>query len=161
MKRGIKHLIQCHCVLPQYRKRKNPLYHKFTVFSIIDEFDQVKNKLSQCNNCDIVHNVYDICRSEIITGMEESRTIKSIAHIIPHILQSVAEILTENDCDLATWEQAHFFIENEIYDLPIVLAEEKVGGNTSIKALVLEKGNKVKVESFMRKDEIEGLYGLK
>ena len=161
MKRGIKHLIQCHCVLPQYRKRKSPLYHKFTVFSVIDEYDQVKNKLAQCNNCGIDHNVYDICRSEIISGMEESKTIKNISHIIPHMLQSVSEILEENDCDLATWEQAHFFIENEIYDFPITLAEERVGNSTSVKVLVLEKGNKVKVESFIRKDEIEGPYGLR
>ena len=38
---GIKHLIECHCMLPQYRNKKDRQYHKFVVFSIIDNADCV------------------------------------------------------------------------------------------------------------------------
>ena len=33
---GIKHLIQCHCILPQYRNIDDPIFHKFIVFSKMD-----------------------------------------------------------------------------------------------------------------------------
>ena len=75
---GQQHLIQCHCVLPQYRGRKDPVYHKFTVFSIIDESDTVVPKFVQCNNCGVIHKVYDICKSEIITGKDEMRNTAKI-----------------------------------------------------------------------------------
>ena len=44
---GIKHLIECQCILPQFKKRENPPYHKFVVFSIIDDVDEVLEKFAQ------------------------------------------------------------------------------------------------------------------
>ena len=38
---GVKHLIQCHCVLPQYRNANPPMFHKFVTFSVVDD-DQFK-----------------------------------------------------------------------------------------------------------------------
>ena len=152
--------MQCHCVLPQYRKRKEPLFHKFVVFSVIDEFDQVIGKLSQCNNCGAVHNVYDICKSEIIVGMDESKTIKTVANIIPELTQDLSQILLEHDCDLATWEQAHFFLLNQVFGEPIILAKEKIANNTSIKTVTISDGNRLSVETHIRKEDIEGEYNL-
>ena len=63
---GVLHLIECHCCLPQYKNSKKPVYHKFKVFSILDDGDTVISKHSQCNNCGVVHHVIDICKSEII-----------------------------------------------------------------------------------------------
>ena len=158
MKSGFKHLVQCHCVLPQYRKRKEPLFHKFVVFSIVDEFDQVQNKLAQCNNCGAIHNVYDLCKSEIIVGMDESRTIRTVADIIPQLSQDLSQILSENDCDMATWEQALFYHENKVYNFPIVLSKERAAGFTSIKTVVITEGNRLKVETHTRKEDIQGEY---
>ena len=45
---GIKHLIECNCVLPQYQNTKKPIFHKFTVFSIIDEDNQIQDKNVIC-----------------------------------------------------------------------------------------------------------------
>ena len=64
---GFKHLVQCHCILPQYRKMKDPVFHKFVVFSTIDKKDNVEPKNVQCNNCGVIHKVFDICKSEIET----------------------------------------------------------------------------------------------
>ena len=71
---GLKHLIQCHCILPQYKNRKEPVFHKFPVFSIIDNSDTVIVKYAECNNCGAAHKVYDICKSEILTGRDEVRS---------------------------------------------------------------------------------------
>jgi len=67
MKRGMKHLIECHCILSQYRDRQDAIYHKFIVFSEVDEGDTVIPKFVNCNNCGICHNVIDLCKSIINT----------------------------------------------------------------------------------------------
>ena len=101
---GQQHLIQCHCVLPQYRGRKDPVYHKFTVFSIIDESDTVVPKFVQCNNCGVIHKVYDICKSEIITGKDEMRNTAKIDDFKFGIPNDLINLLTTYNCDVNIWE---------------------------------------------------------
>ena len=77
---GVRHLIECHCILPQFRNRQTPVYHKFIVFSTVDD-DKVNKKLVQCNNCGILHKVVDLCKSEIAHGMEEGASLRTIEDI--------------------------------------------------------------------------------
>ena len=72
---GTKHLVQCHCVLPQYRKMQDPVFHKFVVYSRYDENMKIKDRLARCNNCDAVHRVIDLCKSEIVTKIEDTDVI--------------------------------------------------------------------------------------
>ena len=78
MNAGIKHLVSCHCVLPQFRKMKNPIFHKFVVFSKLEN-DNVVPKIAKCNNCGVLHKVIDICKSEFIHGHEDS--VRSIVQV--------------------------------------------------------------------------------
>ena len=66
MPTGQKHTIQCHCILPQYKGRKDPIFHKVVVFSVIGDDDKVQEKIVNCNNCGVPHRIIDICQSEII-----------------------------------------------------------------------------------------------
>ena len=59
--RGQKHLIECHCILPQYRRALNTVYHKFVVFSEIDDSDTVVPKFAQCNNCGVIGHLAGQC----------------------------------------------------------------------------------------------------
>ena len=68
---GFKHLIQCHCILPQYRKLDNPIFHKFVVFSKFGDDEDVIPKIVKCNNCDVAHKVTDFCKSEIMLDGED------------------------------------------------------------------------------------------
>ena len=51
---GVKHLIECHCILPQFKKKQPPIYHKFTVYSkfnsdtgnVIEKYEQPGGKAS-------------------------------------------------------------------------------------------------------------------
>ena len=84
-RQGIKHNVQCHCVLPQFRRRTDPPFHEFVVFSILDTSDVVEPKTVQCNNCGIVHRVIDICRSEIVSGREDCSfvTKADLSYMLP------------------------------------------------------------------------------
>ena len=111
MKTGVKHLVQCHCILPQFRKRDNPLFHKFIVFSILDELDCIEPKIVQCNNCGILHQVIDICKTEILIGKEEATSLISIDELKLQIPSKFIKVLEENKCDLSIWENLKFILD--------------------------------------------------
>ena len=158
MKRGTKHLIPCHCILPQYRNKNPPIFHKFVVFSVIDSFGSIESKIVQCNNCNVLHKVIDICRSEILLGKDESIAILSIDDLRRQIPDSFASILEENKCDLPTWENLKFILDEEMWGENLVLSRENLGDSTHFKIMNILSKNDFKIEVHLRKDEIEGEY---
>jgi hypothetical protein len=151
---GVKHLIECHCILPQYKTKKNPVFHKFIVFSEIDESDTVVPKFVQCNNCSVVHKVFDICKSEISAGRDELRTVITIDEVRLGMPGDVQHILDSYSCDLPTWEMTKYIIDNERWNESVVLDQEQIGESTQGKSLVVLSKNTFKIESFIRKDII-------
>jgi len=154
----MKHIIECHCVLPQNRNKSIPVYHKFVVFSEIDDSDTVVPKFVQCNNCGIVHKVIDICRSEIAAGKEELKTINTIKDIRMCIPDDAAGLLESYSCDLATWEHIEFIYRNEKWDEQIILARDVIDDEIQGKRVTFnEKDGKVllRLESFISRDIIK------
>ena len=66
----IKHLIECQCTLPIFKNKTKPVYHKIPVFSKLNEEDNLEEKYVICDNCDIVHKVEEVFKSEIKWGVE-------------------------------------------------------------------------------------------
>ena len=152
---GVKHLVQCHCVLPQYRKRKDPVFHKFLAFSIIDDDDNVIPKFVQCDNCGIVHRVIDICKSEFVTGREELKTFTQKADIAFSLDKSICEVLESYNCDISTWEEVKFIIDYQKWGRRVVLTRETIDSQTQGKALVINSRNDMQIEPFVINDTIE------
>jgi hypothetical protein len=146
---GVKHLIQCHCILPQFKESRDPIFHKFAVFSILDEdSDTVQPKFAQCNNCGIVHKVVDVCKSELTTK-EESKTLPSIIDIRLSLPKSLSEVLDSYQCDVSTWEHAEWIYLNKIWDSWITLArEEDEDGDLHGKRLIFLGDERFKIEAF-------------
>ena len=46
----IKHLVECNCVLPQYKDMDPTIFHKFIVFSEIKKDGSVKQSYIKCNS---------------------------------------------------------------------------------------------------------------
>ena len=148
MLEGVKHIVECHCILPQYKSSKNPPWHKFVVFSIIDEGNSVVSKHAQCNNCGVIHKVIDICRSEIIPGKDELRSIPTIEDIAISMPNDVKDILKNYDVDTSTWEMAKFLLEQKQWGNNIVLTKEIVDGEVHGKAMFFDSPEKIRIESF-------------
>jgi hypothetical protein len=146
---GVKHLIQCHCILPQFKESRDPVFHKFAVFSILDEdSDIVQPKFAQCNNCGIVHKVVDVCKSEL-TSKEESKTLPSIIDIRLSLPKSLSEVLDSYQCDVSTWEHAEWIYLNKIWDSWIILTrEEDEDGDLHGKRLIFLGDERFKIEAF-------------
>lgn len=145
---GIKHNIKCLCVLPQFRKNSNPPNHEFVVFSIIDNSDTLVPKLAQCNNCGVIHNVIDICKSEIATNREELVLLKQsdIKLMLP---TPVSELLENYDCDTPTWENALFIIDEKKWGSFIILERNKTDEGYDGKILKFKENNRYSIEPYI------------
>src|SRR3990167_2319321 len=141
-----KHLIECRCILPQFTNRNNPPFHKFTVSSVIDNDDNVISKFVQCPNCGIVHKVIDICKSEILRGKEELRTLITIEDIKNSLPKNIAEVLETYDVALHIWEEAQFIVDNRLFDKQIILVSEEVDNSKQGKMLKIMETGFVKIE---------------
>ena len=154
MSQAYKHLIECHCVLPQFRNREKTLYHKFTVFSIVDESDTVVPSLSQCNNCGTVHKVFDICKSEILAGKDESRGVETKEDVVLSLPSSLVELFASYNLDLPDYQMARFILENEKWDSTVVLSSEAGDDSCEGKILRFLSKDKFRVEPFSRQEAI-------
>lgn len=150
---GIKHLVTCRCVLPQFKRAPSPPQHQFVVFSILDD-DVVRAKFVQCNNCGIVHKVTDVCRSEVVAreSMGSLVTIDDVRSCLPIDL---VRILEASQAELSTWENAQFIIDNQQWGSFIVLATDEEAGLRQGKYVRILGANMFKVDSFAREEIIK------
>lgn len=146
---GIKHLIQCHCILPQFRNKPDPLFHKFVVFSVVDDSDTVVPKYVQCNNCAVVHKVYDICKSEIVPGRDELSSVATIDDIKFTIKEDVRTILETYDADLPTWEHVQYIFKNKAWGTTVVLKRDMLEKETQGKILTVNGPADISIETFI------------
>ena len=145
-----KHLVTCRCVLPQYKKSGQ--LHRFVVFSVIQN-DNVVEKFARCNNCNVVHRVHDICKSEIL-NTDEFRGLITIEDIKLGLNKNIIEILDKYNCDIATWENVKFIIENQLWGNFVTLNSESSDGYNVGKYLVIIGENMFKIESFSNREYI-------
>jgi len=134
--------------LPQYRRAANTVYHKFVVFSEIDDSDTVVAKFAQCNNCGIIHKVYDICKSEIITHKEDLKSIKSIDDLSLTLPADVVRVLESYQCDLPAWEHAEFILNNGKWGSIITLTRDEADDEITGKALQIEGRSKISIVTY-------------
>ena len=146
---GQQHLIQCHCMLPQYRGRKDPVFHKFIVFSVIDDSDTVIPKYTQCNNCGAVHKVYDICKSEMIVGRDELNTVTTIDDIRRGLPTDLRDVLTSYNCELHTWEHVLFIYLNEHWGQTVVLTRDTINNEVQGKILRINGQDEILIENYI------------
>mgnify|MGYP003658589485 CR=1 FL=1 len=152
---GIKHYIGCHCVLPQYMNVKKPIYFGFNTFSKMDKGNSVQFKHAQCPNCGVIHKVYDICKSEIIAGKDESAIIRSISDVKLSIPENFVQLLETHNCEFADYEKLEFILEGELWSERILLSMDFEENNRVGKMLSFSDKGKPKVEPFMSKELID------
>ena len=154
MQQGIKHTIQCRCVMNQFKRQKRPPLHRFVVFSIMVD-DVVTPKFVQCNNCGIIHKIIDLNRSEIISGREHMASIVSMDELRASLPEKLTMILDQNFCDQPTWEAASFIISNQRWGDFVVLSSDVEGDVRQGKFVRILGENLFKVESFARDEVIQ------
>ena len=155
-KPGIKHLIECHCTLKIYEGNDEHLYHKFPVYSKIDERGKVVEKFVQCNHCQTIHRVFDICKSDIIrSGKDEHNTAINKEDISYQLSDKINKLLRRYNCDISTWEQILDYCEKEYWGQKIVINREIIDGKYHVKLLTLISESKIKIENKVIENDIK------
>jgi len=152
---GIKHLLQCHCILPQFKKLKEPKFHQFPVFSVIDDSDVIEPKLVACNHCGVLHRVIDICKSEIVINREDapsSMKREDFKHSLP---SSLYDVLVQYDREVADFEHAQFIIDQGQWESVLILSREESGGVLQGKMVRFISAERFRIESYSSQDFVE------
>ena len=148
----VKHLVECKCILPQYKRMDEPPFHKFIVFSALEEETaKVKPSYAQCPNCGAIHRVNEVGLSKIL-NKDSVRSMQTIEDVKMSMPQKMASILERHDCDLPTWQEVQFILENEMWGRTVILAKEREGDLIFGKAMTILSPSMQKIESFERFD---------
>lgn len=152
----VKHLIECQCVLSIFKNKSKPVYHKFPVFSLVDEKDRVTEKYVMCDNCGIIHNVSEISKSKIMWGKENLRSLIVTKedvkfNLVSKNLNSLVNLLEKNQSPVADWEAVEYFCESKKNGI-ILLNKEEIDDNIIIQFIEFDNG------SFFLKKEISQRY---
>jgi hypothetical protein len=154
MSKGVKHLIQCRCILPTLKSKKDPPLHSFVVFSIENEDATLVEKHTNCNNCGILHRVTGHCQSEILHNFEGTASSITIEDIRLFIPESIIKLLDSYNCELADFEFVKFMLDNSTKDF-IVLSHEFNDGRKTGKILKHKGDGTFEIEPFSRSEVIE------
>ena len=142
---GTKHLIECHCFLKIFNKSEKQINHKFPVYSKLDNDGNVIKRLVKCNNCEALHQVYDICKSELKPGKEDIETVLSKEDIILMLPDKIANVLIKNNADISDFEHALDIIENKEWESFIVIKRSIVDEDEQVKILQIMSDEKIKI----------------
>lgn len=130
------------------------MFHKFVVFSVVNDKDEVTPKIVECNNCGAVHKVTELSKSEIVVGKDSVRSSVTVEDIKLSIPENIAGVLKSYNVDLPTWEEVQFSVENGDWGKEFILTKEEVEGVTQGKILrLVSPPCNIKIESFVR-DEL-------
>lgn len=145
---GTKHLVQCHCILPQFRKNSDPVFHKFVVYSKFSDEEKIEEKLVRCNNCDAVHRIIDLCRSEIVIKIEDTDTILDEDEIKLGLPEKIIGILEKNNSDIATYESIDHIMCEKAWGSQVIISRQTVKNEkTHIKILEINGENSFRLKS--------------
>jgi len=133
--------------LPQFRGVQPPVYHKFPVFSVIDEHDNVKPKFAQCSSCGVVHKVTEIGRSEIVIGNDSTMLVLTKFDIASQLPPALAQILENALVPIAVWEECKYVLDTRAWGTAIVLSTTHVAEKVIIKRLTLKSKNLFSIDS--------------
>lgn len=153
MLKGVKHLVQCRCILPTMKNRPDPPLHQFIVFSI-EENGKILEKLVTCNNCGIVHEVYELCKSNIMSGVEGTKSSVTLEDISIMLPESVRNLLQGYEKELPDYEHIHFMIEENMVGDFVILSQEFNDGRRSGKVLKYKGKGKFEIEPFSRSETV-------
>ena len=143
---GIKHLIECHCVLKLFKKNEKVNYHKFPVYSKIKD-NKVVPRLVKCNNCDALHYVDDVCKSELRVAKDQTQVTLTIDDISISLPDKLCNVLNKHNCDMSVWEHCLDIIEEKRWGEFVVIKRDVIDENQNVKILLINSESSFKIEN--------------
>ena len=152
---GIKHLIDCHCFLRIYKTNEKIIYHKFPVYSKINnDTGKIIPKYVQCNNCEAVHKVYEIKKSEIFAGKDQTESLQTIDDLKISLPNELVKIFKNYKKDIADYEHAIDIIQQKEWGSQIVLKRDIINEMYQVKYLIILSETRYEIKNEIINDTI-------
>lgn len=151
---GIKHLIECHCYLAIYKKNSKMINHKFPVYSKIDEDGKVIPKNVKCNNCEALHYIVDVCKSELKAGKDQSSIVITVDDLKTMLPQNISNFLISNEVDISTWEHIKDIIDERRWGEPVIIKRDIIDEKQQVKYVTLDSNLNIKIEISVIEDTL-------
>jgi hypothetical protein len=119
----------------------------------MDENGIVNPKLVMCNNCERIHRVTDICKSNILhdgSGRFGIRTVDDVKSGLP---TSLVKLVDKNEISLPVWEEIEYKFKNKDSS-PTILGKEHIKGDVFGKYLEIKDLDSFSIGDFHRNDAI-------
>lgn len=153
---GVRHFVECVCQpawvrqLDDTDERKNKLYHRFPVFSVIDDNGDCVEKYVKCDNCDLVHKITEVGISEPQKGgVTESYSAVSKEDVSMGIGSTLRDALERHKCDLATYEHVAWLIETQQWGSSVIIAKNQQKNKIEGKRMIILADNLAKIVAFL------------
>jgi len=150
----VKHLIECQCTLPIFKNNTKPINHKIPVFSkFVDNI--FEEKYVMCENCNIIHYVVEVCKSEIKWGNESLTAMINTKEDIKFNLtaqgkNTIVDLLEKNQCHVSDWEMSEYLLESKESGI-LILNKNEIDNNIILNLVEFQDGNfKLKKEITQR-----------
>ena len=142
---GIKHLIECHCFLKIFNSSGNNINHKFPVYSKFNKDNEIIPRLVKCNNCEALHYVKEMCKSELRPGKESIETVITKEDLMSMLPDKICNVLTVHNADISDFEHAYDILEEERWGEFVVIKRSIVEEEEQIKVLQINSEQKIKI----------------
>jgi len=150
-KEYVKHLVRCKCILPQYRQMTDPPFHKFVVFSELNQDALVVQSLAMCPACGAVHKIREVGLSDILRK-EDAPSILTIDELKTSLPDKLQTALIGYDLELHQWQEMKWILDNETWGRSVILTRDTADGLTSGKYLQFFGPLNWKFSGFTRED---------
>lgn len=145
----VKHLVECNCVLPQYTNHKPTVFHKFVVFSLLDDTNKGKfiPGFAQCNNCGAIHKVTEVFKSKTI-AKDSIGSLPKLEELKVGLNQELVSLVEEYKPEIHTWQEINHVVKNSLWGRTVILSKETVDETTTGKFLLIAGASLFKIDSF-------------
>ena len=145
---GQRHLIECHCVLSIYKNKEPAIYHKFSVYSMIDKkTNNVIPKYVNCNNCGVTHLVDELCKSKIQIGKEDITSLRSLEEIELSLPEKLTKFLKQYNPTIDILEEIEDIFNNNSFPRGLVIKREVIDEKYNVKILNLISSERFTIAS--------------
>ena len=102
-----------------------------------------------------MHKVYDLCKSEIIPGKDELRSVVTIREISPFIPSDLRQLLETYNCELSIWEHIKFLLDEQRWGDKVVITKETIKDETTGKVLTIAAKDRFTIENYIARETVE------
>jgi hypothetical protein len=103
----------------------------------------------------VVHKIYDLCKSEIVQGRDELRSVTKLEEISLSLPQDLRDVLKSYECDITVWEHLRFILEERRWGDRVVLTRENINGEVVGKVMTVSAGDRFSLEDYISRENPE------